>query len=154
MEKKKSRKKEGRKRGARLPEDLEDDDVTTLSDSVKVRTLAVPCHYSRLLQHPVHRDNDQTDQGLMICRYMDEGVVGSGIGLFLIWGPLAEDSATKLKRGQLSVCTVSVYCVWCIFFLPVGVCARLAGNFVTKTRPTKEPGQDLEASGLQNLISQ
>ncbi len=38
----KSRKKEGRKKGARLPEDLEDDDFTVLSDSrVKVRTLAV-----------------------------------------------------------------------------------------------------------------
>ncbi len=50
MEKMKSRKKEGRKRGARLPEDLEDDDVTVLSDSrVKVRTLAVPYHDFRLL---------------------------------------------------------------------------------------------------------
>ncbi len=35
-------------------------------------------------------------------------MVGSGVGLFLI-GPLAEDSATKLKRGQLNVCTVHVY---------------------------------------------
>ncbi len=41
MEKMKSRKKEGRKKGARVPEDLEDDDVTVLS-RVKVRTLAVP----------------------------------------------------------------------------------------------------------------
>jgi hypothetical protein len=42
METKKSRKKEWRKKGARVPEDLEDDDVTVLSDSrVKVRTLAV-----------------------------------------------------------------------------------------------------------------
>jgi hypothetical protein len=133
MEKKKSRKKEGRKRGARLPEDLEDDDVTTLSDSwVKVRTLAVPCHYSRLLQQPVHRDNDQTDQGLMICRYMDEGVVGSGMGLFLIWGPLAEDSATKLKRGQLSVCTVSVYCVFLYFFPPCGCLCQVGRQFRNK----------------------
>jgi hypothetical protein len=39
---KKSKKKKGGKKGARLPEDLEDDDVTVLSDSrVKVRTLAV-----------------------------------------------------------------------------------------------------------------
>jgi hypothetical protein len=42
----------------------------------------------------------------MICsRYIDEGVVGSGIGLFLLWA-LAENSATKLKRGQLNVCTL------------------------------------------------
>ncbi len=27
-------------------------------------------------------------------------------GAFPDWGPLAEDSATKLQRGQLFVCTV------------------------------------------------
>ncbi len=44
-------------------------------------------------------------------------------------GPLAEDSATKLKRDQLNVCTVYV-CVWCTLFLPAAeICARLAGNF-------------------------
>ncbi len=30
-------------------------------------------------------------------------------GAFLDWVPLAEDSATKLKRGQLNVCTMYVY---------------------------------------------
>jgi len=50
------------------------------------------------------------------------------------WGPLAEDSATKLKVGQLNVCTgttvyVYVYSVWCTLFPPVAkICARLAGN--------------------------
>jgi hypothetical protein len=33
------------------------------------------------------------------------------MGLSLIAGPLAEDSAAKLKRSQLNVCTVYVYCV-------------------------------------------
>ncbi len=32
-------------------------------------------------------------------------------GAFPNWGPLAKDSATKLKRGHLNVCTVYVYCV-------------------------------------------
>ncbi len=30
--------------------------------------------------------------------------------LFLICGPLSEDSATKLKRDQLSVCVYGVLC--------------------------------------------
>jgi hypothetical protein len=30
---------------------------------------------------------------------------------FPYWGPLAEDCAAKLKRSQLNVCTVYVYCV-------------------------------------------
>jgi hypothetical protein len=51
----------------------------------------------------------------MISRYIDEGVVGSGMGLILIVGPLAEDSATKLKSA---VTTVYVYCVWCNLFPP------------------------------------
>jgi hypothetical protein len=38
----------------------------------------------------------------MICRYLDEGVVWR----FPYCGPLAEDSAAKLKKGQLNVCTV------------------------------------------------
>ncbi len=60
----------------------------------------------------------------MICRY--EGVVGSGMGFFPAWGPLAEDSATKLKRGQLNMCTV-----YGVLFSPhvAEICARLAGNF-------------------------
>ncbi len=37
-------------------------------------------------------------------------------GAFPDWGPLAEDSVTKLNRGQLNVCTVYVYCV-CILCL-------------------------------------
>ncbi len=66
----------------------------------------------------------------MICRYIDEGVVGSGMRIFLSGEPLAEDSATKLKRGQLNVCTVYVYCVWYTHFPPVAdICARLASNF-------------------------
>ncbi len=62
----------------------------------------------------------------IICRYTGEGVVGSGMELFLIGGPLAEDSATKLKRGQLNVCTV-----YGVLFslLWLKICARLAGNF-------------------------
>ncbi len=30
-------------------------------------------------------------------------------GAFPDWGPLAEDSTTKLNRGQLNVCTVYPY---------------------------------------------
>ncbi len=42
-------------------------------------------------------------------------------GAFPDWGPLAEDSATKLKRGQLNLCSL---------FPPVSeICARSAGNF-------------------------
>ncbi len=44
----------------------------------------------------------------MYCVYttVDEGKgkgAGSGIGAFPECGPLAQDSATKLKRGQLNV---------------------------------------------------
>jgi hypothetical protein len=47
---KQGKKKKGGQKGARLPEDLHDDDVFVLSDSrVKVRTLEVPCHDFRLL---------------------------------------------------------------------------------------------------------
>jgi hypothetical protein len=44
----------------------------------------------------------------MICRYIDEGVVRSGTryGASPDWGPLGEESTTKLTRGQLNVCTV------------------------------------------------
>jgi hypothetical protein len=72
----------------------------------------------------------------MICRYsyIDEGVLGSGMELFLIGGPPAKDSATKLKGGQLNVCTV--YCV--LSFPPVAeICARLAGNFCQKVDNSK-----------------
>jgi hypothetical protein len=47
--------------------------------------------------------------------------------IFPDFGPLAEDSATKLKRGQLNVCTVYVYGV--IFPPEAEICARLASNF-------------------------
>ncbi len=36
-------------------------------------------------------------------------------GAFPDCGPLAEDSAAKLKRDQLNVCQ---YCVWCTLFPP------------------------------------
>ncbi len=51
-------------------------------------------------------------------------------GAFPDSGPLAEDSATKLKRSQLNVCTMYVYGV--LFHPPppvAEICARLTGNF-------------------------
>ncbi len=59
----------------------------------------------------------------MIYR-LDEGVVGSRsgtYGAFSDYGPLAEDSAAKLKRSQLNVCT--------LFPPDAKICARLAGNY-------------------------
>ncbi len=51
-------------------------------------------------------------------------------GAFPDSGPLAEDSAAELKRIQLNVCIVCVYCVRRTFFPPAAeTCARLAGNF-------------------------
>ncbi len=62
----------------------------------------------------------------MICRYIDEGVVWGPPD----WGPLAKDTATKLKRGQLCVLCMCRYCEWCTLFPPVAeICASLAGNF-------------------------
>jgi hypothetical protein len=49
----------------------------------------------------------------MMCRYIDEGVVGCGMGAFPDWGPLAKDSATKLNRGPAK-CVYCV-CVRCTF---------------------------------------
>jgi hypothetical protein len=53
-------------------------------------------------------------------------------GAFSECGPLTENSVTKLKSGQLNVCTV--YCVLyvqCTLFPPAAeICAGLAGNFV------------------------
>jgi hypothetical protein len=44
--------------------------------------------------------------------------------------PLAEDTAAKLKRSQLKVCTVYVYCIRCTLFTTAAeTLARLAGNF-------------------------
>jgi hypothetical protein len=53
------------------------------------------------------------------------------MGLFSDWGPLAEDSAAKIKRDQQNVCTVYEYCVCCTLLPPsvAEICARLAGNF-------------------------
>ncbi len=61
----------------------------------------------------------------MICGYIDEGVLGIGMG------PLATDSTTKLKRSQLNVCTkhqVRVLCLVYSFPPAAEICARLAGN--------------------------
>jgi hypothetical protein len=47
---------------------------------------------------------------------VDEGALGSGrewYGASPDCGPLAEDSAAKLKKGQLYVCNVFVDCVLC-----------------------------------------
>jgi hypothetical protein len=65
----------------------------------------------------------------MTCRFIDEGVVW---GAFPdLWATVAEDSATKLKRAQLNVCTVYVYRVWCTLLPPATeICARSAGNFL------------------------
>jgi hypothetical protein len=54
---------------------------------------------------------------------LDEGVVWA----FPDCGPLAEDSAAKLKRSQLNVCTV--YGVLSPPPPAAEICARLAGNF-------------------------
>jgi hypothetical protein len=43
-----------------------------------------------------------TTLNVMKIYSIDEG----GLGTFPDWGPLAEDSATKLKRGQINVCPV------------------------------------------------
>jgi hypothetical protein len=69
-----------------------------------------------------------------------------GYGAFPDWGPLNEDSATKLKRGQLNVCTVyiCVLCMVCTLFPPVAeVCARMAGNFYLKLTTVKSGAYDL-----------
>jgi hypothetical protein len=59
-------------------------------------------------------------------------------------GPLAEDSAAKLKRSQLNVCTVYVYCVRCTLFPPAADnCARLAGNFCRKLATVKSGANDM-----------
>jgi len=64
-------------------------------------------------------------------------------GAFPDWGPLAEDFATntKLKRGQLNVCTVYVYCVW---WTMAEICTRLAGNFCQYLTTVK--------SGAYNMV--
>jgi hypothetical protein len=66
---------------------------------------------------------------------------------FSDWRTLAEDSATKLKRGQLNVCIVYVYCVWslwCTLFPPVAeICARLARKFYQWLRTVKSGAYDM-----------
>jgi hypothetical protein len=47
-----------------------------------------------------------------------------------LYSSFVHDSAAKLKRSQLIVCTVYVYCVLCTLFPSVAeTFARLAGNF-------------------------
>jgi hypothetical protein len=68
----------------------------------------------------------------MIYTYrLDEGVVeGTVWSFFPDCEPLAEDSAAKLKKSQLNVCTVYVYSVLCTLFPSAAeICARLAGNY-------------------------
>ncbi len=48
-------------------------------------------------------------------------------GAFPDFGPLAEDSATKLKKAQLNVCTVCG--IGTLFFPATEFCARFAGHF-------------------------
>ncbi len=45
-------------------------------------------------------------------------------------GPLDEDSAAKLKSGQLNVCAVYILCT--LFRLPSEICAGLTGTFRQK----------------------
>ncbi len=61
-------------------------------------------------------------------------------GAFPNWGPLAEDSATKLKRGQLNVCTV-----FGVLFSPhvAEICARMAGNFCQQLTTVKSGAYDM-----------
>jgi hypothetical protein len=64
---------------------------------------------------------------------LDEGVLGSGMGLFLTVGN-GKDSAAKFKRSQLDVCTVYAYCHYCATVyssrppLAAEICASLAGS--------------------------
>jgi hypothetical protein len=53
----------------------------------------------------------------MIRRYIDEGVVGSGMGLFLIVGHWPKILPQNSKRGQLDVCTVTT--VYGLLFSPL-----------------------------------
>ncbi len=57
-------------------------------------------------------------------------------GAFPEWA--SENSATKLKRGQLNVYTGYVHCVWCTLFPPVAeICAMLAGNLLSVANNSK-----------------
>jgi hypothetical protein len=65
----------------------------------------------------------------MICIvysiYMDEGVLGSGMGLFLIGGHWP-----KILLQNSKDAAKCVSCVWCTLFPPgAEICARLAINF-------------------------
>jgi hypothetical protein len=65
-------------------------------------------------------------------------------GAFPGCGPLAEDSAAKLKRSQLNVCTVYVYCVrYTLFPSAAEICARLAGNFRPKLTTVQSGANDM-----------
>jgi hypothetical protein len=46
-----------------------------------------------------------------------EAGLSNDMEAFPDWGPLDKDSATKLKKGRLNVCTV--YCVYGVLFSPL-----------------------------------
>jgi hypothetical protein len=63
-------------------------------------------------------------------------------------GHSPKDSTSKLKRGQLNVCTVRygtvryVFCVWCTLFPPAAeICAGLAGQFLSVVDHSKVWGK-------------
>jgi len=68
-----------------------------------------------------------------MTRTVDEGVVGSGMGLFLIGGHLLKILPQSSKgASQLSVCTLYMYYVWCTLFHPVvEICARVGQQFLS-----------------------
>jgi hypothetical protein len=68
----------------------------------------------------------------MICRYIDEGVVGSGMGLFLIVGHWPKIlPQTQNGPGKCVYCAFVLCMVY--YFPPVAeICARLAGNLCQK----------------------
>ncbi len=55
---------------------------------------------------PKEEDNKKP----MICRYIDEGVVGSSMGLFLIGGAAGRRFCHKTQKGP-------VKCVYCVCVL-------------------------------------
>jgi hypothetical protein len=61
----------------------------------------------------------------MICRYIDEGVVESGMGLFLIVGYWPNILPQNPKGASYRV-----YSVWCTLYPPVAeICAKLTSTF-------------------------
>jgi hypothetical protein len=80
-----------------------------------------PLRLRQPLRRGRHTPGTNTHQscasGAMMCRYIDEGVVGSGMGLFLLGRRFCHKTQ---KGGQLNVCIVYVYCVWCTLFSSCG----------------------------------